>query len=126
MSELSRLCDTLKIKCVAEYGGVEVPEGWTPGTHPYKCRMRFQGRAITVPFYCGPAITREPSAADVLYCLCSDTRAGEQDFGEFCSELGYDQDSRKAERIWKACVRTAPKVRRFLGDNFDAVANAEH
>jgi hypothetical protein len=40
VSELARLCETLKIKCIAQYGGVELPEGWDRGSHPYKVTSR--------------------------------------------------------------------------------------
>jgi hypothetical protein len=126
MSQLQAVCERLRIKAEAEYGGVEVPEGWTPGTHPYKVRLRFQGRKLTVPFYMGPAHSSEPTAADVLACLVSDARAGDQSFEEFCSDFGYDADSRKAESTWKQCASLAPRIRRFLGDAFDEVEAAEH
>ena len=65
-----------------------------------------------------------PSAASVVHSLMSDGRAGEQSFEEFCSDFGYDEDSRQAEKIWKACKAIAPKIRTFLGADFDAVAEA--
>jgi hypothetical protein len=125
-TKLERLCEKLRIKCETKYGGVDLPEGWDPRAHPYRVRLRFRGRSLTVPFYMGPALEREPTAADVLACLCSDVSMGEQSFEDFCSELGYDTDSRKAERTWKACSVLAPKVRRFLGDHFGEVSSAEH
>jgi hypothetical protein len=51
--------------------------------------------------------------------LLSDASAGEQSFEEFCLEFGYDPDSRKAERIHKACEKTARELRRLLGDDFE-------
>jgi hypothetical protein len=42
-----------------------------------------------------------PSAYDVLTCL---TKYDPEDFKNFCSEYGYNEDSRKAERIYKAVV----------------------
>lgn len=123
-SRLDRLCDRLGIKCDSEYGAVELPEGWDPHAHPYKVVLRYKRRRLTAPFFMGSAHTREPSAADVLSCLVSDTYAGEQSFEDFCSDMGYDLDSRKAESTWKACRSTAPRLRRFLGDDFDQVADA--
>jgi hypothetical protein len=40
---------------------------------------------------------------DALHSFFSDTIAGNMDFKEFCSEFGYDEDSRKAEKIYNAC-----------------------
>lgn len=44
---------------------------------------------------------RQPSAGSVLPCL--QTRSPGT-FEEFCDECGYDTDSRKAEKIWRACA----------------------
>jgi hypothetical protein len=125
-SELDRLCEKLKITASAQYGAVEVPEGWAPGTHPYKVTLRFQRRALTVPFFMGSARTDEPTAADVLSCLCSDASAAGQSFEDWCSDLGYDADSRKAEATYKACEAIAPRLTRFLGDHYEEVCRAEH
>lgn len=92
----------------------------------YKVTLRYQGRSLTVPFFCGPAITDEPSAADVVSCLISDGCSGEQSFEEFCREFGEDPDSRKAEAAWKACAKTATRIRRFLGADYDEFAGASH
>ena len=126
MSELQALCDAKGVKIVSTYGAVEVPEGWMPGTPPYKCQLRYKGRSLTIPFFMGSANTREPSAADVLSCIISDATSGEDSFEDFCSNLGYDSDSRKAEATFKACKKMGPKVRKLLGDDFDAFARAEH
>lgn len=125
-SELSKVCESLGIKIEAKYGGVEVPEGWAPGTHPYKVTLRLGRRSLTVPFFMGSACSSEPTAADVLGCLVSDARVAEGTFEGFCADFDYDTDSRKAEATYKACVKTAPRLRKFLGDSFELVANAEH
>jgi hypothetical protein len=54
-------------------------------------------------------------------CLLSDARAGlENDsFEAFCSEFGYDTDSRTAERTYNACRDCAAAMQRILGDDFD-------
>lgn len=47
----------------------------------------------------------QPDLVDVIYCLTSDAncvRYG-QSFEDFASELGYDEDSRSAERTYNAC-----------------------
>jgi hypothetical protein len=46
-----------------------------------------------------------PKLDDVLYSLLSDGSAyfDAQTFEDWCSDYGYDTDSRKAETIWKAC-----------------------
>jgi hypothetical protein len=44
-----------------------------------------------------------PKIADVLYCLLSDSQSGSQSFEDFCSDFGYDTDSRKAHATWETC-----------------------
>ena len=41
-----------------------------------------------------------------LRCIVDDALYGEMDFDEFCGEMGYDEDSRNAEQIHKACIKT--------------------
>lgn len=55
-----------------------------------------------------------PTAEEVLECLRSDAYADGDTFEEFCFSLGYDSDSRKAVKIYKAVQRQTDKLRRFL------------
>ena len=126
MSKLSALCEKLNIKAASVYGAVKLLEGWERIAHPYKVTLYKGKRQLTVPFFMGAAHTREPTAADVLACLTSDARAGELTFEQFCDEFDHDSDSRKTEATWKACVKLAPRLRRFLGEDFEAVSSAEH
>ena len=128
MSAFERFCEARKVHIDARYGAVEVPDGWLPGTHPYKVTLRYRGRRLTCPFFMGPAHEREPSAADVLSCLISDALSVESasDFEDWCSELGYDPDSRKALATYNACEASAVKLRKLLGDDYDAFAKVSH
>lgn len=47
---------------------------------------------------------------DTLRCFFDDALYGTEDFDDFCANLGYDTDSRTAERTYKACRRTLDKV----------------
>ncbi len=64
----------------------------------------------------GSAITERPKLETVLECLILDASAGLETFETFCDDMGYDEDSRKAYRIWEACRNTESKLRRLLGD----------
>lgn len=59
---------------------------------------------------------KKPSPAAVLYCLLSDAAAGSELFADFCAELGYDEDSRRALAIYEACQKTAVQMRMFTGE----------
>src|SRR5688572_20209656 len=51
----------------------------------------------------------EPTAYDALSCVSSDAYTPE-DFADFCSEYGYDEDSRKAYNIFKRADRFARRI----------------
>lgn len=52
----------------------------------------------------------------VVDCLLSDAMAGNDSFDEFCSEFAYDNDSRKAEAIYKACGVSTGKIAYLFPD----------
>jgi len=85
----------------------------------WKCRFRTSdGRRMTVTFSMGSGHNgKRPTAVEVLDCLASDAAGIENtgDFDDWCADYGYDTDSRKAERIYRACQREAGKLRQFLG-----------
>jgi len=83
-------------------------------------------RQVTTFFSQGPAHYSTPKAWDVLGCLISDARSGDQDFESFCCDFGCDTDSRKAERAWKACAAMTPKIERFLGDLLPVFEQADY
>lgn len=51
-----------------------------------------------------------PRLHEVLYSLIMDIYCAEYDFEEFCANLGYDSDSRKAEKLYNQCVEQKEKV----------------
>ena len=57
---------------------------------------------------------RELSKEDTLFafrCIIEDALAGCDGFDEFCSDLGYSNDSIRAFKIYKACKKTAEKLK---------------
>lgn len=97
-----------------------LPAGFDPASTSWTVTLRFQGREISTPYFMGSAITRDPSAREVLDSLLLDARVGDSTFEGFCADFGYDTDSRKAYATWEECRRTEPKLRRFLGDEYEA------
>ncbi len=55
----------------------------------------------------------KPTAYDFLSCVekCEYT-----DFEDFCNEFGYDEDSRKAEKTFKAVQEEFNKIRMLFND----------
>lgn len=59
---------------------------------------------------------REPEIAEVLDSLASDAASAEYDsFEGWARDMGYDEDSRQALRIYRACERIGERLERFLG-----------
>lgn len=123
-SNLDRLCEARGgVRADFVYGAARKPAAWDGAAHNWRVTLRHKGRRLTVDFYGGAAVTN-PSAADVLSGLILDASVPDS-FAEFCAEFGYDEDSRAAEATWRACVAMGPRVRRLLGDDFEAFARAE-
>ena len=84
------------------------------GNH-YACELRMGRRRLTVYYSMGFAHTQEPGICELLECLRMDAQTPES-FDEFCSEYGYDNDSIKASKLHKHCLRLNDKLRRFMGE----------
>ena len=96
------------------------------GNH-FKVTLRMSGRSMTVHFSQGYGINGEPTAASVLECLLSDASGfdNSRSFEEWCSEYGYDTDSRKAERIYKVVEAQNRKLRTLLGEHYEEFLYSE-
>ena len=58
-----------------------------------------------------------PGLQDVLYSLISDSDALDYPtFEEWADNMGFDEDSRSGEKIYRACLETGLKLRAMLGD----------
>lgn len=58
-----------------------------------------------------------PDAADVLHSLLLDGSAIDAGgFEDWAGDYGYDEDSRKAEKMYRECVDTGLKLRNTFGD----------
>lgn len=89
------------------------------GDH-YKCTLkRMAGgkiKRMTLHFSkgCGHE-GEEPKVDEVLDCLASDFVDPGETFESWARNYGYDEDSRKAEKIYKACLKQTKKIKSFLG-----------
>src|SRR5574343_91445 len=80
----------------------------------YKCRLSRNGKQYTFNF--GQSIAnmgQEPTMYDILACL---TKYDPESFEDFCSNYGYDTDSRKAFATYKAVCKEFAAVDRLFGD----------
>lgn len=62
-------------------------------------------------------VPNAPELSDVLDCLASDSSGVEnaRDFNDWAADYGYDEDSRKAEKIYNQCVEQRRELRDLLG-----------
>ena len=75
-------------------------------------------RSIRVPYRMGTAHDGQPPTLDdVLDDLVSEAAAYESaaSFEEWASECGYDTDSRRAARLYRAVDRQSDRLRALLG-----------
>lgn len=145
MTDFEKYCKA-RVDIIATPGGNREPHGWGPKTpEPFSYGVvlthRHSGRTYACDFFMGaghvypkdhhPGSLRgqpkPPAAADVISCLLIDLSTVDNcdSFEEFCDELGYDSDSREAERIWRKLEHEAPKIRAFFGDDFEAFQQAD-
>jgi len=61
-----------------------------------------------------PIIDSESDNISALYCFLSDAIAGSETFTDFCSNCGYDEDSRKAYKTYQTCQKTYAKFERVF------------
>lgn len=60
----------------------------------------------------------DPDIKDVLYSLILDSNVlNYPEFEEWASDCGYETDSRKAESIYRDCLKNALKMRGSLGES---------
>ncbi len=91
----------------------------------WKITLRRNGKSMAFKF--GQSIdasrtNEEPTVYDVLTCL---TKYEPGTFDNFCAEYGYDTDSRKAEKIYKAVVKEWKGVNRLFSDVIEQLAEIQ-
>lgn len=96
-------------------------EATFPGADHWRVTLtrKVEGRKRTAgfPFSMGSGHKgRAPKVGEVLESLALDCAIVDgESFEGFCSQLGYDTDSRKAEAAYRACKAEAAKLAAFLG-----------
>lgn len=86
----------------------------------WRVLLRTDGRRMTVTYRTGLGLG-EPTAKDVLGSLVMDawTVRSADGFEDWANELGYDPDSRSAERTYRQAKRQTERLRTLLGDRYD-------
>lgn len=60
-----------------------------------------------------------PDVESVLWCTVTDSEVlfNRMTFEDFCSDYGYDSDSRKTYKMYKACLEQGQKLNKLLGES---------
>ena len=104
---------------------MDKPSGWDERNwnhHTVTVYSKTTGKRTSFDFWgsiMNPEIDSEYDTLNAFYCFVSDALSGTYSFSEFCGEFGYDEDSRKAEKAWKACQRSLKKFERVSGYGLD-------
>lgn len=122
LADFERLCsETLRFDCTSL--GLQTDRTVKPAwTHEaYQVTIARGADSYSTTYRQGTAHEHAPTIAQVVSCLLSDARSADEHstFESFCSEFGYDDDSRTAERTYLACRECSSALRRILGDDYE-------
>lgn len=95
-------------------------EGHNNNYHNHKIRVFHSGKIFNFDYWgsiMNPEIQSDEDNISAFEAFVSDAICGESTFEDFCSDLGYDTDSRRAERIYKACQKSNRKLHRIFSGN---------
>ena len=102
-TEEEKILKEKKITCKIESTDINknCPD-WNDAHH-YRAIFRRGSKSMTVYYSQGFGITEEPKPKDILKSILQDmeTINGSPSFAEWCRDLGYEEDSRKAERTYR-------------------------
>jgi len=104
------------IKFSFKRGTAVAKSDWQKTATNYEVKLTFEGRRMTVQWWAG-SLAGEPTLFDVLYSLCSDSFGVDESFEDWAGDYGYDEDSREAERIYKAVKRQAERFQNLVGED---------
>ncbi len=113
----------LKIESVKLLGRSDSTE-WSKDANHYQIRISedrkvFNGPSKLAPFVTeysmGSALKGKPTLETVLESLSSDISCANGSFESFCDNMDYDQDSRKAFKIYESCQAISKDLGALLG-----------
>ena len=93
-------------------------EGFPTGSRHYEVTVSNQsGDSFSVVYSQGPAIKEAPSIFAVLSALMMDYECGGLSFEEFCSDIGYDPDSKEDYKLYMNAKALNADMYSVLGDD---------
>ncbi|WP_312388133.1 hypothetical protein [Stutzerimonas nitrititolerans] len=89
--------------------------GHRVATQPAPDFVRINPRSIATADWIAQHVKpHKPEAAGVIHSMILDSSAAQESFADWCANLGYDTDSRKALAMYLACQEEAAKLAAFF------------
>lgn len=93
---------------------------WAHDKRHFRVRVRYQGRSMSLWYYQGLGITREPRPVDVMECLISDNSMDYNSLDDFINEMGIEikgvSDYHKYERQFKQLKSQNKRFTHLIGN----------
>ncbi len=138
MDTIEELCANVSIEA-AYLGRKTDADGWEHDA--WTVTLTYQGRTYAGIGYrmgtgyskpgamgCRPVkgwMPTPPDASSVIDSLLLDVSGLDQRFEDWAADLGYDEDSRRAEIIYYECLKVLPLLHALLGEDFPRFEQAE-
>lgn len=83
---------------------------WKEKANKWQVKLVYFGKEFVTDFYMGSGLVdkmnrlKKPTKKDILFSMMMDD-VSNMNFNDFCNEFGYDNDSRKALKIYEGCQK---------------------
>lgn len=84
---------------------------WNNMMMMHRVTIKANGVTIWFPFY--DHYEEVSNVMEAVDCWVEDCIVGTDGYYPFCNELGYEYDSKDSKKIYKECVRSLEKARKF-------------
>ena len=110
-----KLIDNIKLSLIrTDYTEEDYKDEWKKTSNKYKARIKYNKKSMTIIYYTGSGWKKDPVLEDILGSILQDATYLDYGFEDFASAMGYDPDSRKAEKIYKEIQKQAKKINRIF------------
>ena len=88
----------------------DIKDEWKKGANKWQVKLVYFNKVYITYFYMGSGLVdeigkpKEPTKEDILFAMIMDD-VSNKNFNDFCDEFGYNNDSIKALKIYKACLK---------------------
>jgi hypothetical protein len=126
--QLAQLIENRKVGFTFAHGAKldrSLQQKWQFQARDFSCRLTYQGRSMTIDYWMGRGIKRDPNAADVLDSILSDASSFDsaRDFRDWASDFGYDTDDpdvlTEAQKTYSTVRKQTDRLKTLLGNDYE-------